>query len=32
VSILNPDELADLLWTLFRDRTEPEAVVNALIA
>ncbi|MDT5000198.1 MAG: hypothetical protein QOK12_2303 [Mycobacterium sp.] len=32
VSILNPDELADLLWTLFRDRTEPEAVVNALVA
>jgi short-subunit dehydrogenase len=30
VSTLNPDELADLLWTLFRDRTEPEAVVNAL--
>jgi len=32
VSILNPDELADLLWTLFRDRTEPEVVVNALVA
>src|SRR5882757_9324532 len=32
VSTLNPDELADLLWKLFRDRTEPEAVVNALVA
>jgi NAD(P)-dependent dehydrogenase (short-subunit alcohol dehydrogenase family) len=32
VSTLNPDELADLLWTLFRDRTEPEVVVNALVA
>jgi NAD(P)-dependent dehydrogenase (short-subunit alcohol dehydrogenase family) len=29
---LNPDELAELLWTLYRDRTEPEAVVNALVA
>jgi NAD(P)-dependent dehydrogenase (short-subunit alcohol dehydrogenase family) len=32
VSTLNPDELADLLWTLLRDRAEPEAVVNALVA
>jgi hypothetical protein len=31
-STLNPDELAELLWTLYRDRTEPEAVVNALVA
>jgi NAD(P)-dependent dehydrogenase (short-subunit alcohol dehydrogenase family) len=31
-STLNPDELADLLWTLFRDRTDPEAVVNVLVA
>jgi NAD(P)-dependent dehydrogenase (short-subunit alcohol dehydrogenase family) len=29
---LNPDELADTLWRLFRDRTEPEVVVNALAA
>jgi hypothetical protein len=32
VSTLNPDELADLLWRLYRDRTEPEAVVNTLVA
>ena len=31
-STLNPDELADLLWTLFRGRTDPEAVVNVLVA
>ena len=31
-STLSPDELADLLWTLYCDRTEPEAVVNALVA
>jgi hypothetical protein len=31
-STLNPDELAELLWTLYRDRTEPEPVVNALVA
>jgi short-subunit dehydrogenase len=32
VSTLNPDELADLAWQLYRDRTEPEAVVNTLVA
>jgi NAD(P)-dependent dehydrogenase (short-subunit alcohol dehydrogenase family) len=32
VSTLNPDELADLAWRLYRDRTEPEAVVNTLVA
>jgi NAD(P)-dependent dehydrogenase (short-subunit alcohol dehydrogenase family) len=32
VSTLNPDELADLTWRLYRDRTEPEAVVNTLVA
>jgi NAD(P)-dependent dehydrogenase (short-subunit alcohol dehydrogenase family) len=32
VSTLNPDELADLAWRLYRDRTEPEAVVNTLAA
>lgn len=32
VSTLNPDELADLVWRLYRDRTEPEAVVNTLAA
>jgi short-subunit dehydrogenase len=31
-STLSPDELADLAWTLFRDRTEAEAVVNTLVA
>lgn len=31
-STLNPDELADTLWRLYRDRTESEAVVNALVA
>jgi len=30
-STLNPDELAELLWMLDRDRTEPEVVVNALV-
>jgi hypothetical protein len=29
---LNPDELADTLWRLLRDRTEPEVIVNALAA
>jgi hypothetical protein len=32
VSTLNPDELADQLWRLYRDRTEAEAVVNTLVA
>lgn len=27
---LDPDELADTLWRLYRDRTEAEAVINAL--
>jgi NAD(P)-dependent dehydrogenase (short-subunit alcohol dehydrogenase family) len=31
-STLNPDQLADTLWQLYRDRTEPEAVANALVA
>jgi NAD(P)-dependent dehydrogenase (short-subunit alcohol dehydrogenase family) len=29
---LNPHDLADTLWRLLRDRTEPEAVANALVA
>ena len=29
---LNPDELAETLWRLLRDRTEPEVIVNALAA
>ena len=29
---LNPDDLADILWRLYSDRTEPEAVVNAMAA
>jgi short-subunit dehydrogenase len=32
VPTLNPDELADTLWRLYSDRTEPEAVVNAMAA
>ncbi len=32
VATLNPDELADTLWRLLRDRTEPEVIVNALAA
>jgi NAD(P)-dependent dehydrogenase (short-subunit alcohol dehydrogenase family) len=31
-STLNPDQLADTLWQLYRNRTEPEAVANALVA
>ncbi len=31
-SALNPDGLAEQLWQLYRDRTEAEAVVNALVA
>ncbi|MDT5334924.1 MAG: hypothetical protein QOD90_429 [Mycobacterium sp.] len=31
-STLSPDALADTLWQLFRDRTDPEAVVDALTA
>jgi short-subunit dehydrogenase len=31
-STLNPDELADTLWRMYRDRTESEAVVNTLVA
>ena len=32
VSTLSPDELADTLWQLYQNRTEPEAVVNAMVA
>jgi hypothetical protein len=32
VATLNPDELADTVWRLYTDRTEAEAVVNALAA
>jgi NAD(P)-dependent dehydrogenase (short-subunit alcohol dehydrogenase family) len=28
--LLDPDDLAELLWRLYRDRTEAETVVNAL--
>jgi hypothetical protein len=27
---LNPDELAETVWRLYTERTEAEAVVNAL--
>ncbi|MGV0744698.1 SDR family NAD(P)-dependent oxidoreductase [Mycolicibacterium sp. XJ870] len=30
IPTLNPDELADIAWRLYRDRAEPEAVVNVL--
>ena len=29
---LNPDELAETVWRLYTERTEAEAVVNALAA
>jgi hypothetical protein len=29
---LNPDELADTIWHLYTERTEAEAVINALAA
>lgn len=32
VSTLDPDALADTLWQLYQNRTEPEAVVNTLVA
>jgi NAD(P)-dependent dehydrogenase (short-subunit alcohol dehydrogenase family) len=32
VSTLDPDALADTLWQLYQNRTEPEAVVNAMVA
>jgi NADP-dependent 3-hydroxy acid dehydrogenase YdfG len=32
VATLNPDELAETVWRLYTERTEPEAVVNALAA
>jgi hypothetical protein len=32
VSTLDPDTLADTLWQLYQNRTEPEAVVNAMVA
>lgn len=28
---LNPDDLADTLWRMYIDRTDPEVVVNALV-
>jgi hypothetical protein len=30
-STVDPDDLAGMLWRLYRDRTQPEAVVNALV-
>ena len=32
VATLNPDELAETLWRLYTERTQAEAVVNALAA
>jgi hypothetical protein len=32
VTTLNPDDLADTLWRLYTERTEAEAVINALAA
>jgi hypothetical protein len=32
VRTLNPDELAEIVWRLYTERTEAEAVVNALAA
>ena len=29
---LNPDDLAETLWRLYTERTEAEAVINALAA
>ena len=29
---LNPDELAEIVWRLYSQRTEAEAVVNVLAA
>jgi hypothetical protein len=29
---LNPDDLADTVWRLYTERTEAEAVINALAA
>ena len=29
---LNPDDLAETVWQLYTERTEPEAVVNVLAA
>jgi hypothetical protein len=31
-STLSPDDLAELLWRMYLERTEPETVVNALPA
>ena len=32
VTTLNPDELAETVWRLYTERTDAEAVVNALVA
>lgn len=32
VETLNPDELAEIVWRLYTERTEAEAVINALAA
>jgi hypothetical protein len=32
VGTLNPDELAETVWRLYTERTNTEAVVNALAA
>ena len=32
VTSLNPDDLAETVWHLYTERTEPEAVINALTA
>jgi NADP-dependent 3-hydroxy acid dehydrogenase YdfG len=32
VATLNPDELAEIVWHLYSERTEAEAVVNPLVA
>jgi hypothetical protein len=32
VATLNPDELAETVWQLYTERTEAEAVINALAA
>jgi hypothetical protein len=32
VATLNPDDLAETVWQLYTERTEAEAVINALAA
>ena len=32
VTTLNPDRLAETLWRLYSERTEAEAVINAMAA